>query len=79
MKKVKQFFTTWAILLLMATPAFAVDTTLVYSSGILVVLFLGLCALIVVAQMIPALVYFGSLMYGIFRKNKTLEAIKQDD
>ncbi len=41
-------------LVLAAVPAFAaVDTAKVYSSGILVLVFLGICALFVVSQMIP--------------------------
>jgi len=46
--------------LIAATPAFAVDTTQTYQSGILVLLFVGFCALIIVAQLIPAvLALFG--------------------
>ena len=40
---------------LFAVPAFAVDTTKTYTSGILVLLFVGFCALIIVAQLVPAL------------------------
>ena len=47
---------TVALYLATAGPAFAVDTTKTYNSGICVSLFLGMCALIVVAQMVPALV-----------------------
>ncbi|NOY85836.1 MAG: hypothetical protein GXP52_00870 [Deltaproteobacteria bacterium] len=48
------------ILLILAaiSPAFAVDTSVVYKSGILVTIFIGVCALIVVAQLVPALVLF---------------------
>ena len=48
------------ILLVLAaiSPAFAVDTSVVYKSGILVTIFIGVCALIVVAQLVPALVLF---------------------
>ena len=41
-------------LILMSVPAMAADTTKVYSSGILVLLFVGFCALLVVAQLLPA-------------------------
>ncbi|MCF6267330.1 MAG: hypothetical protein L3J57_12395 [Desulfuromusa sp.] len=45
---------------LLAVPAFAVDTTQTYNSGILVLLFVGFCALIIVAQLVPAvLALFG--------------------
>jgi len=45
---------------LFAVPAFAVDTAKTYNSGILVLLFVGFCALIIVAQLVPAvLTLFG--------------------
>ena len=40
---------------LFAVPAFAVDTTVTYNSGILILLFVGFCALLIVAQLVPAL------------------------
>ena len=73
MNKVKQFFLTWAILLLMATPALAVDTALVYTSGPLVLAFLGVCALVVVMQLIPALVLFGSVVTAVFKRKKIVK------
>lgn len=36
------------------SPALAVDTSKTYNSGILVLLFVGFCALIIVAQLVPA-------------------------
>ncbi len=45
---------------LIAVPAFAVDTAKTYNSGILVLLFVGFCALLIVAQLVPAvLALFG--------------------
>ena len=43
---------------LISSPAFAayVDTSRTYSSGLLVGLFLGFCALIVVMQLIPSII-----------------------
>lgn len=49
----KSIFTTLS-LLLMSVPAMAADTSKVYTSGILVLLFVGFCALLVVAQLLPA-------------------------
>lgn len=40
---------------LLANPAFAVDTTRVYSSGILIFAFLGFLALILLVQLVPTL------------------------
>lgn len=45
---------TTLTLLLVAIPAFAVDTAVTYNSGLLVLLFVGFCALIIVMQLIPA-------------------------
>ena len=45
---------------LAATPAFAIDTAQTYNSGILVLLFVGFCALLIIAQLVPAvLALFG--------------------
>lgn len=54
---------TLALISAAASPAFAVDTTKVYNSGILVLAFLGFCALVVVIQVIPAIM----LMIGSIR------------
>lgn len=56
MKAIRTILTTAAILVLTVHQAWAVDTSQTYQSGILVLLFLGVCALIVVAQMVPALI-----------------------
>jgi hypothetical protein len=50
----KAILTTLSLSLL-ALPAFAVDTAKTYNSGILVLLFVGFCALLIVAQLVPAL------------------------
>ena len=56
MKTLRTLLSTAAIVLLTTHPVWAVDTTQTYKSGILVLLFLGVCALIIVAQMVPALI-----------------------
>ncbi|WP_321393578.1 hypothetical protein [uncultured Desulfuromusa sp.] len=55
-------------LILFAVPAFAVDTTQTYNSGILVLLFVGFCALLIIAQLVPAVL----ALFGM-----TKEAAKQ--
>ena len=55
MKAIRTFSTAASLILLTVHQAWAVDTTQTYQSGTLVLLFLGVCALIVVAQMVPAL------------------------
>jgi hypothetical protein len=48
------------IFLAMVNPAMALDTTQTYNSPILVLLFVGFCALLIVAQLVPAcLMLFG--------------------
>jgi len=56
MKAIRTLSTAASLILLTVHQAWAVDTTQTYQSGTLVLLFLGVCALIVVAQMVPALV-----------------------
>ncbi len=55
----KQFITA-TLMALIATPALAIDTAQTYQSGILVLLFVGFCALLIIAQLVPAvLALFG--------------------
>ena len=49
-------------------PAWAVDTSQTYQSGLLVLLFLGVCALIVVAQMVPALILMMGTISGLAKR-----------
>jgi len=60
------------LVLIMANPAFAVDTTKTYTSGLLVLLFVGFCALIIVAQLIPALL----ALFGMTRASTQHKAAK---
>ena len=60
MHSVKILLTTFALLLMTISPALAVNTNQTYNSGILVLLFVGFCALLIVAQLVPAvLALFG--------------------
>jgi hypothetical protein len=56
MKTLRALLNMMAIILSTAGYAWAVDTTQTYQSGIMVLLFLGVVALIIVAQMVPALI-----------------------
>ncbi|MCK4502770.1 MAG: hypothetical protein KAU22_07015 [Desulfuromonadales bacterium] len=63
---------TTLTLSLLAVPAFAVDTAQTYNSGILVLLFVGFCAVIIVAQLVPAvLTLFGMTKAAIQGTRKT--------
>lgn len=53
-----------ALLTLAATPAFAVDTAKVYNSGLMVMIFLGFFAMVVLVQLMPAI----SVLLGMIRE-----------
>lgn len=56
------------MVLISALPAYAVDTTKTYQSGILVLVFLGVCALIVVVQLVPSLILLFSWIKGLSKQ-----------
>jgi hypothetical protein len=60
----KMITSTLFLLLTVISPAFAAETTVVYKSGILVSVFVGVCALIVVAQLVPALMLVVGFVKG---------------
>ena len=68
MKTIRTMLTAAAIIMLTSHQAWAVDTSQTYQSGILVLLFLGVCALIVVAQMVPALILMLSTLSAFAKK-----------
>jgi hypothetical protein len=60
MKGVKTLLAAFILMLAAVSPALAVDISKTYNSGILILLFVGFCALIIVAQLVPAvLALFG--------------------
>ncbi|MCK5663147.1 MAG: hypothetical protein KAI17_06655, partial [Thiotrichaceae bacterium] len=60
MQSVKVLLTALVLMFVAVSPALAVDTSKTYSSGILILLFVGFCALLIVAQLVPAvLTLFG--------------------
>jgi len=54
MRNAKSIVTSLALVLI-AVPAMAAETTTTYTSGVLVLAFVGICALLVVAQLLPAI------------------------
>ena len=54
----KTIISTIFLILATISPAFAADTVVVYKSGFLVIVFVGFLALIVVAQLVPAIILF---------------------
>jgi hypothetical protein len=67
MKKLRNVLMGTLIPVAATTPAFAVDTTKTYSSGILVGVFLGFCALIVVVQLMPAIMMLIGFVKGLLK------------
>ncbi len=51
--------------------AYAATTQRVYSSGILVLVFIGFVALVVVVQMIPAIITLVGMLRGLASSKKT--------
>ena len=66
---------TTLILITLPTTALAASTTTTYSSGILVLGFVALCAMIVVVQLIPAIMMVaGALKALLSHKHETAPA-----
>ena len=55
MKKYRSILMGVSMLMLLATPVLAVDTSNTYNSGILTGVFLAFCALVVVVQLMPTI------------------------
>ena len=62
----KAILTTLIVTLASVTPALAADANAAKGSSILLILFLGFGALIVVFQFIPGMVLFFSMLKGLF-------------
>ena len=63
-------------LILFAVPAFAIDTAQTYNSGILVLLFVGFCALLIVAQLVPAVLTLFGMTKAIAQGTRKTAAAK---
>jgi hypothetical protein len=75
MKTIRTLLATTGIILLTVHQAWAVDTTQTYQSGIMVLLFLGVCALIIVAQMVPALLLMLGTLSAFAKKLRGKERV----
>ena len=62
---------TLAMALASSVPAFAVDTSKTYSSGLLIGVFLAFCALIVVVQLMPSVMLLIGFIKGLARHAET--------
>jgi len=54
-----------------SVPAFAVDTSKTYSSGLLIALCLAFCALLVVVQLMPSVMLLIGFIKGLARRTET--------
>ncbi len=68
MRTIRALLTTAVIFLLTVHQAWAVDTTQANQGGILVLLFLGVCALLIVTQMVPALILLLGMISGFAKR-----------
>jgi hypothetical protein len=62
----RAILTTLAVTLACVTPALAASTNAAKGSSILLILFLGFGALIIVFQFIPGMVLFATMLKGLF-------------
>jgi hypothetical protein len=69
----RNIITTTIAMLAAATPAFAATAGRIDHSGLFVWIFLGFCALIVVAQVVPAVLLMVGMIKGVAAKD-TIEA-----
>jgi len=67
---------TTLLVIAVTTPALAVDTAKTYSSGILVLAFVGLCGLIVVAQLLPAIRSLLAMMKKTAEESRDKDLVK---
>lgn len=74
MKTTSSVLTALTLVLASSPCAFASSTTKVYNSGILVLAFLGFCALVVVIQLIPAMI----TLYGMLKELTKKTAVRAE-
>ena len=71
MKTMRTASLSLAMALASSVPAFAVDTSKTYSSGLLIGIFLAFCALIVVVQLAPSLMLLLGFIKGLVHRTET--------
>jgi len=77
MKTNGRLLMTTAMLLGSMQSAHAASTTTVYNSGWLVLVFFGLCALVVTVQLIPALMLLAGMLKGLLTSRKKANALQR--
>ncbi len=69
MQRIKTILTSLSLVLVAVGPVMAADTAKTYSSGVLVLLFVGICALLIIAQLVPAIRSLFSVTKGATKKS----------
>jgi hypothetical protein len=59
-----------------SVPAWAVDTSKTYSSGLLIAVFLAFCALLVVVQLMPSVRLLVGFIKGLARRTETKDEVQ---
>jgi DNA-binding NtrC family response regulator len=72
----KSLLSSIVVTMLLVSPVFAVDTAVTYNSGLLVLLFVGFCALIIVAQLVPALLVLFGMTKAVSKGLSQQKAVK---
>jgi hypothetical protein len=71
MSSVRATMMTVAMVVATSLPAFAVDTSRTYSSGLLIGIFLAFCALLVVVQLMPSVMLLVGFIKGLARRSES--------
>ena len=61
-------------LMLVPVYSFAIDTSATYQSGLLALIFVGFCALIIVAQLVPAVLMLFGMMKAVKPVSKKVKS-----
>jgi hypothetical protein len=77
MNTMRTLLLTLALALASNVPAFAVDTTKTYSSGLLIGIFLAFCALIVVVQLAPSIMLLIGFVKGLAQRSETRAEVQR--
>lgn len=70
MKVARNIFWVSAVVMATVADVHAATAARVYSSGLLVALFLGFCALLLVIQLVPAVITVIGMIRGVAKKDR---------
>lgn len=70
MKTIYLLINSLMVFMATVTNSYAANDTTIYKSGLLVIVFLGFCALVVIAQLVPALLVLTGMIKSIIKGTK---------